>query len=136
MVVHSKKSRFQQKFENKLFHFNRNSQLSSVCKKRSRWTTGVGVGQKNPTPAPSVVRNPTPPKNLRLLTTPQPCWRDKYIASVRNKQLTIREGYSSGYLQKSKYAAQWHNCHPAHQQKRSGKTGLSESISVRPNCKN
>jgi len=46
MVVHSKKSRFQQKFENKLFHFNRNSQLSSVCKKRSCWTTGVGVGQK------------------------------------------------------------------------------------------
>ena len=27
---------------------------------------------KNPTPTPSVVRNPTPPKNLRLLTTPQP----------------------------------------------------------------
>jgi len=37
----------------------------------------VGIGQKNPTPIPSVVRNPTPtpPKNLRLLTTPtpQPC---------------------------------------------------------------
>jgi len=33
------------------------------------------VGQKNPTPTPSVVRNPTPapPKNLRHLTTPQPC---------------------------------------------------------------
>jgi len=27
---------------------------------------------KNPTPTPMVVTNPTPPKNLRLLTTPQP----------------------------------------------------------------
>jgi len=35
---------------------------------------------ENPTPSPSVVRNATPPKHLRLLTTPaqaptpQPCW--------------------------------------------------------------
>jgi len=38
------------------------------------WTSGVGVGQNNPTPIPSVVRNPTPSKYLHLLTpaTPQP----------------------------------------------------------------
>ena len=35
-------------------------------KKWSNWTSGAKVGQKNPTPTPSVVRNPTPPKNLRL----------------------------------------------------------------------
>jgi len=38
------------------------------------WTSGVGVGQKNHTPIPSVVKNPTPipPKNLRLLAAPTP----------------------------------------------------------------
>jgi len=40
----------------------------------TKWTSGVGVGQKNLTLTPSVVRNPTPTpsKNLRLLTTLQP----------------------------------------------------------------
>jgi len=36
------------------------------------WTSGVGLEQKNPTPTPGVARNPTPPKKLRLLTTPKP----------------------------------------------------------------
>ena len=40
------------------------------CKKWSNWTSGVG--QKNPTLTTSVVRNPTPSRNLRLLTTPTP----------------------------------------------------------------
>ena len=30
------------------------------CKKWSNWTSGVGIGQKNLTSPPSVVRNPTP----------------------------------------------------------------------------
>ena len=38
--------------------------LDVWCKKWSNWT--YGVGQKNPTPTPSVVRNLTPLKNLRL----------------------------------------------------------------------
>jgi len=42
-------------------------------KKWSNWSCGVGVGQKNPTSTPNVVRNPTLPKNLRLLPTPPPC---------------------------------------------------------------
>ena len=47
--------------------------LGVWCKKWSNWTSAVG--QKNPTPAPSVVRNPTShfPQNLRLLATPQLC---------------------------------------------------------------
>jgi len=28
-------------------------------KKWSNWTSGAGIGQKNPTPTPSVFRNPT-----------------------------------------------------------------------------
>ena len=65
--MHSKKSLLQQKFQKKLYHFNRNTQFKRVWfKKWSNWT--FEVGQKNPTPTPSVVRNPTatPPKNLRL----------------------------------------------------------------------
>jgi len=31
-------------------------------KKWSNWTSGIEVGEKNATPTPSVVRNPTPPK--------------------------------------------------------------------------
>jgi len=41
-VVHSKKSLFQQNFQQKLYHFNRNSQIKSVIKKIIRWTCGVG----------------------------------------------------------------------------------------------
>ena len=42
-----------------MYHFNGNSEFRSVCKKWSNWTSGLGVGQKNPTPTPSVLRNPT-----------------------------------------------------------------------------
>jgi len=56
--------------------------LGVWCKKLSNWTSEIGVGQKNPTPTPSVVRNPIPPKNLRLLRTPtpvpQPWWPHKW----------------------------------------------------------
>jgi len=34
---------------------------------------------KKPTPTPSVVRNPTPSKNLQLLTTPAPCLQWHFI---------------------------------------------------------
>ena len=44
--------------------------LGVWCKKWSNWA--VGVGQKNPTPTPSVVRNLTPPTNLQLFMTPAP----------------------------------------------------------------
>ena len=82
IVVQRKKFLFQQKFQKKLHHLNGNSQLRVWCKKWSTWTSGVEVGQKNPTPTPSVVRNPnpTPPKNLWPLTTltpaptSQPCF--------------------------------------------------------------
>jgi len=33
IVVHSKKSLFQQKFQKKLYHFNKKSQFKSVVKK-------------------------------------------------------------------------------------------------------
>ena len=38
--------------------------LGVSYKKLSNWTCGVGVAQKNPTPTPGAVKNPTPPKNL------------------------------------------------------------------------
>ena len=69
IVVHGK-------FQKKLYHFNRNSQLRSVMYKRIQ--LNIPVGQKNPTPALSVVRNPTPPKNLRLLMTPAPHPRQRH----------------------------------------------------------
>jgi len=58
IVVHGKKYLIQQKFQKKLHHFNRIPNLGRWCKKGSNWASGVGVGQKNPTP--------TPPKNIRL----------------------------------------------------------------------
>ena len=66
------------------------------CKKWSNWTSGVGVGLKNSTPTPSVVRNPTPtpPKNLRLLatpaTTPQHCFWGVGLSTNWNAIQTIR----------------------------------------------
>ena len=54
--------------------------LGVWCKKCSNWTSGVGVRQKNPTPTPSVVRNPTPPKtsdSLRLRPAPDLGGRDQ-----------------------------------------------------------
>jgi len=44
--------------------------LGVSCKKWSNRPSGVG--QKNPTPTPRVVRNPTPSENLRILTAPTP----------------------------------------------------------------
>ena len=74
IVVHSKKPLLQQKFQKKLYRFNR-IPISGVRRKKLSNCTS-GVGQRNPNAIPSVVRNPTPtpPKNLRLLTTltPQP----------------------------------------------------------------
>jgi len=65
IVVHSKKSQFQQSFK-------RNCTSTGIpnlgvwYKKWSNWTSGVE--QKNPTPTPSVVRCPatTGPKTLQL----------------------------------------------------------------------
>ena len=64
IVVHSKKSLFQQKVQKKLYHFSRNSQFRSVMWKMMQ--LDIRSRTKNPTLTPSVVRNPTPPKNLRL----------------------------------------------------------------------
>jgi len=49
------------------------------CKKWPNWTSGVG--QKNPTPTPSTVRNstPTPPKNLRLRN---PDWKQLVLRII------------------------------------------------------
>jgi len=38
----------------------RTPNLGVWCKKWFNWTSGVGVGYKNPTQTPSVLRNPTP----------------------------------------------------------------------------
>jgi len=75
--------------------FKRNSTISTGipnlevwCKTWSNWTSGLGVGQKNPTP--SVVRNPTPtpPKNLPLLTTPAPQpWSQTLLPALKRKYL-------------------------------------------------
>jgi len=46
IVLHDKKSLFQQKFQNKLCYFNGISQCGNVWyKKWSNWTSGVGVGK-------------------------------------------------------------------------------------------
>jgi len=79
IVVHSKKFMFQQKFQKKLWNFNRNSQFKSMVWKIIQ--LDIRSRTKNPTPIPGVVSNPTPTphKNLRLLVTltptpaPQPC---------------------------------------------------------------
>jgi len=83
IVVHSKKSLFQEKFQKNLYHFNKNSQFESVMSKNDPIGHPESELGKNPIPTPTVVRNPTltPPKNLLLLTTPiatpaltlQPC---------------------------------------------------------------
>jgi len=64
IVVHSKKPRFQQKFQKTLYHFNRNSQFKSVILKMIQ----LDIRSRTKNPTPSVVKNPTPtpPKNLRL----------------------------------------------------------------------
>jgi len=41
IMVHSKKSLFQQKFQKKFYHFNSISQLGVWCKKWSNWVSGV-----------------------------------------------------------------------------------------------
>ena len=68
IVVHSKNSLFQYKFQKKLYHFNRYSQLRSVMYKTIQFDFRRRSRAKNLTPVhtPSVVRNPTPLKNLRL----------------------------------------------------------------------
>jgi len=60
---------FQQKFQKKLYYFNRNSQFRTVMQ-----MIQLDIRSRTKNPTPSVVRNPTPtpPKNLRLLTTPTP----------------------------------------------------------------
>jgi len=79
IVVHRKKSLIQQKFQKKFYYFIKNSQFRSVMWKMIQWDTRSRSWQKNPTPTPCVVRNltPIPPKNLRLLMTPnpQPCFQ-------------------------------------------------------------
>ena len=40
------------KVSKELYHFNRILNLGVWCKKRSNWTSAVGVWQKNPTPSP------------------------------------------------------------------------------------
>jgi len=75
IVVHSKNS-VSTKVSKEIVPFQQEfPTLACDVKKWSNWTSGVGVGQKSPTPTPSVVRDPTPPKNLRHLTTPQPLWK-------------------------------------------------------------
>jgi len=64
IVVHSKNPCFNKSFKRNCTISTGSPNLRVWCKKWSNWTSGVGVGQKNPTPC--VVRNPTPPKNLRL----------------------------------------------------------------------
>jgi len=62
---------FNKKFQKKLYHFNRNSQLRSVMYKMIQ--LDIRSRTKNPTPTRGVVGNPTPPKNLRLRNPAAPC---------------------------------------------------------------
>jgi len=68
--------------------------LGVWCKKWSNWTSGVGVGQTNPTPTPSVVRNltPTPAKNLRLR---HPDRKLEYYAQNGNVGIYIPSGFKT-----------------------------------------
>jgi len=50
IVVHSKKSLFQQMFQKKLYHFNRNSKFRSVMLKMIQ--LDMRSRTKNPTPTP------------------------------------------------------------------------------------
>jgi len=59
--MHNKKSLFQQKFQKKLYHFNRNSLFKSVDLKMIQ----LDIRSRTKNPTPSVDRNPTPPKNIR-----------------------------------------------------------------------
>jgi len=98
IVVHSKKSLFQQK----LYHFNKNPKLGVWCKKWPNWT--FGVGQKNPTTTPSVVRNPTPtpPKKLRLPTTPTPApqpWFQHHRCNKLTSYCSLRVGGGEAILE-------------------------------------
>jgi len=87
-MVHSKKSPFQQKFQKKFCTISTGiSNLGVGCIKWSHWASGVGVGQKDPTPTPSVVRNPIPPAKP---PTPQPC-----LEVVANTDLASERGHSS-----------------------------------------
>ena len=71
IMLHSRKSLFQQKFHKKLYYFNKNANLRVWCKRWFNWTSGVGQ-KLQIRPTPSVVRNPTPtpPKKRRLVATP------------------------------------------------------------------
>jgi len=60
IVVHSKKSLFQQKFQKNGTILTGIPNLGVWCKKLSDCSSGVGGGHENPTPTPSIVRNPTP----------------------------------------------------------------------------
>ena len=77
--------------------------LGLRCEKWSNWTSGVG--QKNPTPFPSVVMNPTPPKQLRLFATPQ-LWctgtevaREKWWATLPLRVLLSSTLWSSSTVE-------------------------------------
>jgi len=50
IVVHSKKSQFQQEFQKKLYHFNRNSEFRSVMQKMNQLDIRSRGRTKNPTP--------------------------------------------------------------------------------------
>jgi len=77
IVAHNRDSLLQRKFKKNLHHFNRSSQLRSVMEKMIELDFRSRSRTKKTTPTSSVVRNPTPPKNLRLLANPipttQPC---------------------------------------------------------------
>jgi len=72
IVVHNRNSLLQRKFQKNLLHFNRSSQLRSVMHKMIEMDFRCRSRTKKTTPNSSVVRNPTPPKNLRLLANPIP----------------------------------------------------------------
>jgi len=67
IVVKSKKSLFQQKFQKKSYALNGTSQFKSVMSKWSNWTSGVGVGQKIRLPVLLGIRlHPKTSDSLRL----------------------------------------------------------------------
>jgi len=87
-TVHSKKS--------VSTSFKRNHTISTRIPDLGVWCKNDPIGHpkwsrtKNPTPPPSVVRNLTLPKNLQLLTAPQP-WLEWCMNDIRNMMKTTAQ---------------------------------------------
>ena len=86
--------------------FKRNCTISTLipnlgvwCKKWFIWT--LGVGEKNPTPTPSVVKNPTPPKTSDCETLIRSQKNQSPHTSTMRQQNRVRESVTNLHPQQS-----------------------------------